>query len=144
MACQRAFPVYQSCVMYNRKVWQRSLDHPKISLILWFTVWKVLMLCIAVWSPGPGYDTSTTLLHSNQDIIINAVLRPELASKPWMRKFIRWDAIYYTQIAQHGYVWEQEWAFGWGFTKLLALVDRGEFRIGLGWISRTEVYSSLV
>lgn len=38
---------------------------------------------------------------------------------------MRWDAIYYVQIAHRGIVFEQEWAFGRGFTKVLAFFARG-------------------
>ena len=43
----------------------------------------------------------------------------------WWTNFVRWDAIYFIQIAHRGVLFEQEWAFGWGFAKLLTLVGRG-------------------
>ena len=105
-------------------IWDHSLDHPKLLLMLWFTLWKLLLLCVALISPGPGYDTSTILFHSNPDLI-----DPTAKSKAYvvasLSKLVRWDAIYFVEIARRGYSWEQEWAFGWGFTKLLALVSKG-------------------
>ncbi len=97
------------------------LNRPKRSLIISFTLWKALLLAVTFASPGPGYDTSTTLLkpHSMHDI--------EVASKTsgLFTKLVRWDAIYFTQVAHRGVVFEQEWAFGWGFTKLIAFLARG-------------------
>ncbi|KAH2444774.1 ER membrane glycoprotein subunit of the GPI transamidase complex-like protein [Aspergillus fumigatus] len=37
-------------------------------------------------------------------------------------RFVRWDSIYFVHAAEHGYVFEQEWAFGYGYTRLLALL----------------------
>lgn len=82
---------------------------------------------IALLSLGPGYDTSTTLL--NLDAISQNISAgtswPQLAIKSYVQKFIRWDAIYFTQIAQRGYLWEQEWAFGWGYTKFISAMTKG-------------------
>ena len=79
---------------------------PRTRLIAYLLVYKVLLLLVAVASPGPGYDTSTTLLHPERGVA---------------RKLVRWDAIYFTQIASRGYSFDQEWAFGWGFTHLIAV-----------------------
>ncbi|KAH2388181.1 hypothetical protein KXW97_007157 [Aspergillus fumigatus] len=38
-----------------------SLNRPYQSLLAVFVFWKALLLLLAVFSPGPGYDTSTTL-----------------------------------------------------------------------------------
>lgn len=98
--------------------WTLTQTHPKVSLVIGFTLWKSLLVASALASPGPGYDTSTSLLkHENRECAIKALTR--------LDKFVRWDAIYFIQIAHRGVVFEQEWAFGWGFTKLLNLVGRG-------------------
>ncbi|KAF2434450.1 hypothetical protein EJ08DRAFT_466941 [Tothia fuscella] len=91
---------------------RRSIHAPFSSLIVLFFAWKALLLAVAFCSPGPGYDTSA-------QIIFGAPLdeRAGLA-----QKLVRWDAIYYTSIATRGYTHEQEWAFGWGFTRLLAFL----------------------
>lgn len=109
------------CVMPTRTICTQILNRPKLSLILCFTLWKALLFTITLASPGPGYDSSATLLkpsptHDFKD-----------PTKIWslLSKFVRWDAIYYIQIAHRGIVFEQEWAFGWGFTKLLAFFARG-------------------
>lgn len=72
-------------------------------------------------SPGPGYDTSTTLLNHKSYL----AFQTDHILSEGLSKFVRWDAVYFTQISLRGYVFEQEWAFGWGFTKLLALLTRG-------------------
>ena len=92
--------------------WSTPLVHPKTSIVLFFTAWKAALIAIALASPGPGYDTSTTLLPSHGDLISDA--------------FVRWDAIFFTQIARRGYLFEHEWAFGWGYTWLLRLASYGE------------------
>ena len=81
------------------------LRWPRLSLTLIFVCWKSLLFTLAQCSPWPGYDTSTVILHPLHN--------------GWAMPFIRWDAIYFTQIAQRGYLFEQEWAFSWGLTRLM-------------------------
>jgi phosphatidylinositol glycan class V len=106
-----------------------SLNHPYKSLLAVFVIWKTLLLLLAVFSPGPGYDTSTTLgrlspdaTNADGDGPFTAILR--LIST----KLTRWDAIYFTEVASRGYIFEQEWAWGLGFTKLINFVANGEGR----------------
>jgi phosphatidylinositol glycan class V len=40
-------------------------------------------------------------------------------------KLTRWDAIYFTKIASRDYLYEQDWAFGWGFTRLIKFFASG-------------------
>ena len=72
-----------------------------------YLFWKSLLFSLALLSPGSGYDTSATLLGPDKPGVIG--------------NFVRWDAIYYTKIAQRGYLFEQEWAFGWGRVLQLAV-----------------------
>lgn len=111
--------------MYNLAAWARPLDHPKWFLVLSFISWKLILICIALTSPGPGYDTSTLLLHPGLNPP-QAKLDSEWEPTSRLRKLVRWDAIYFTQLAGRGYLWEQEWAFGWGFTNLVAVTSRGD------------------
>lgn len=111
--------------MYTLAAWVRPLDHPKGFLVLSFIAWKLILLCIALTTPGPGYDTSTVLLHPYINLAqAKSGFEWEPASR--LRSLVRWDAIFYTQLARHGYLWEQEWAFGWGFTSLVAVTSRGD------------------
>lgn len=92
------------------------------ALITFFIVWKFLLLCIACVSPGSGYDTSTELLlpSVSQHDSISAKILTYVSSK-----LVRWDALYFIRVAQRGYLFEQEWAWGWGFTKFISGVARG-------------------
>ncbi len=102
-------------------------DRPIISLTCCFVLWKTLILLVVLFSPGPGYDTSTLLLDSweasfdGSKTVQNQAERSSRA----VYKFIRWDAIYYTEIARRGRLFEQEWAFGYGHTTLLSRVAAG-------------------
>ncbi|GFF69547.1 conserved hypothetical protein [Aspergillus udagawae] len=96
-----------------------SLDRPYKSLLSVFVFWKTLLLLLAVFSPGPGYDTSTTL-RLNRNAANADLDGPLIASLRLVStKLTRWDAIYFTEVASRGYIFEQEWAFGYGFTKLI-------------------------
>lgn len=97
-----------------------SFKRPIRSLIICFLGWKALLLLIAFASPGLGYDTSTNLIDWNHGgkLLTNS-----------LEKLIRWDAIYYVEVASRGYKFEQEWAFGWGFTRVIALCTTGRMSI---------------
>lgn len=104
--------------------WSSPQDHSFFSLTIYFLFWKALLIGVALMSPGPGYDTSTTLLqHDFEDPYLD--LQADGAISEGWSKFVRWDAIYLTQISLRGYLYEQEWAFGWGYTKLLTFFMRG-------------------
>ncbi|KPI37825.1 GPI mannosyltransferase 2 [Cyphellophora attinorum] len=86
-------------------------DQPLTTLTAIFVLWKSLLFILAVASPGIGYDTSTDLLDWPGGGSVFA-------------KLVRWDAIYFTQMAKDGHVFEQEWAFGVGISGLLSRVSR--------------------
>ncbi|EGC43190.1 proteasome activator subunit 4 [Histoplasma capsulatum var. duboisii H88] len=110
------------------------LDHPLSSLSVLFVFWKLLLLLAVVASPGPGYDTSTTLLPSTASasatdsslLGVGTVIGGGSGWSSSLLKLVRWDAIYFVSIAQRGYIFEQEWAFGYGYTKLLSFLSSGE------------------
>jgi Mannosyltransferase (PIG-V) len=109
----------------QKPLWRRmstlALLHPTISLILLFWAWKALLFAIIVNSPGSGYDTSTTLLPFGVSNTVERSHIPRFSSI--FLRFVRWDSIYFVQIAERGYLFEQEWAFGCGYAKLLSLLS---------------------
>ena len=96
--------------MLLRDIWEDPSRKPRLALFIYFVFWKLLLLLTATTSPGPGYDTSTTLLDTSDGSYLFQRL---------VAKLLRWDAIYFVHVARRGAVYEQEWAFGWGFAKLL-------------------------
>lgn len=82
-----------------------------------FWLWKVLLYLVVTICPGPGYDTSTSLL----SVDANGQSEPLTGSL----KFARWDSIYFLNIAEKGYTYEQEWAFG--YPKLLSWFVSGMY-----------------
>lgn len=104
---------------------------PLRSLALCFAVWKTILYLAILVSPGPGYDTSTLLLGAFQTPIDGSRTvqnRPELPASG-IYKLIRWDALYFTDIARRGRPFEQEWAFGYGYTELLSRFTAGIPRV---------------
>jgi phosphatidylinositol glycan class V len=105
---------------------------PIRSLTALFIAWKSLLLIIALLSPGPGYDTSTQLLVRGYglhqvDLPLRDGHSPTSIGERLVQKLLRWDAIYFATTAERGYQLEQEWAFGWGFTRLLAFLAKCKF-----------------
>ncbi|OHW97780.1 GPI mannosyltransferase 2 [Colletotrichum incanum] len=88
----------------------RHASHPRQTLITAFVAWKALLLAIALGSAvAPSYDTSTTLMLQRNESDISIVTR-----------LTRWDALYFTQSARRGYVFEQEWAFNAGLPAIVS------------------------
>ena len=91
-----------------------------------FGLWKFILFNIVVLAPGLGYDTSSSLLVDlrAQDLFTGGVGDIATGFSPVV-KFVRWDAVYFSQIIRRGYIFEQEWAFGSGFPALVAFIKRG-------------------
>lgn len=104
-----------------------------------------MLYFVVAYCPGVGYDTSTSLISYAANPTGD---HSEPLSGPL--KFARWDAIYFLDIAEKGYIYEQEWAFGWGYTKLLSLFASGTSLLSIpgiviGITDRVEqAFSSLV
>ncbi|ESZ99364.1 GPI mannosyltransferase 2 [Sclerotinia borealis F-4128] len=107
----------------------QPLETPVRTIILCFTLWKVLLLLIAACSPGPGYDTSTSLLLSTLHSVGQKKL--PLVVQYLIGKLVRWDAIYFVRVSNRGYLYEQEWAFGWGFTRMIKFSTMGLGYLGI-------------
>ncbi|TVY27600.1 GPI mannosyltransferase [Lachnellula hyalina] len=120
------------------QLWARSrpFDNPIRSLAALFVVWKCLILVIACCSPGPGYDTSTSLLLPTHESGEGRNL-PTIVQH-LVGRLTRWDAFYYVKAASRGYLFEQEWAFGWGFTRIIALGTTGLEKIGIAHYDGVE------
>ena len=100
-------------------------ERPIAFLLLTFVVWKAIVFALVCIAPGPGYDTSTTLLDTaifapDEQGILFATAN---SVSPTILKFVRWDAIYFTQIARRGHTFEQEWAFGLGLSMPVSAIS---------------------
>ncbi|UDD57108.1 hypothetical protein AFCA_004621 [Aspergillus flavus] len=95
-------------------------DRSYRSLLLIVGSWKALLLLLVVFSPGPAYDTSTALRELGRNAANtdrHGLLTPVLGLLA--TNLTRWDAIYFTEIARRGCLFEQEWAFNLGFASLI-------------------------
>ncbi|QMW44188.1 hypothetical protein G4B11_007608 [Aspergillus flavus] len=95
-------------------------DRSYRSLLLIVVSWKALLLLLVVFSPGPAYDTSTALRELGRNAANtdrHGLLTPVLGLLA--TNLTRWDAIYFTEIARRGCLFEQEWAFNLGFASLI-------------------------
>lgn len=103
------------------------LENPLRSLLTLFVVYKALILFVATFTPGPGYDTST---HLYEDQISKEA--KNCGAIAWVLKVVaknltRWDALFFTRVADKGYVVEQYWAFGYGWTQLISYFSTGKY-----------------
>lgn len=113
--------------MKTQSLLQYGCSHPIATLSALFLAWKSLLLLIVLTSPGLGYDTSSSLLAIGEyeTATRNLSGTPKQIENPWL-KFVRWDAIYFTQMAEHGHVFEQEWAFGIGLSSTVSWIAKSE------------------
>src|SRR5437764_15034683 len=102
-----------------------AMHMPVRLLFLFFVLWKVLLFIAILCSPGPGYDTSATLLKLTDTVPNNEadLLSSARSQNPPLFKLVRWDAIYYSQLSQRGHIFEQEWAFGVGLSRSVSFIS---------------------
>lgn len=111
------------------------LRHSIRTLTLLFLAWKVILDSIIAISPGLGYDTSTNLLAVSSPLTafdadssatwFDSLLSIANSSSSGIWNFVRWDAIYFVRVAERGYLFEQEWAWGYGWTGSLSFLGSG-------------------
>jgi phosphatidylinositol glycan class V len=114
-----------------------ALRNPTQTLIAAFAAWKVFLLAVAVGScfVGAAYDTSASLLAPPLDgrglVGLGNTSTPTAATSisttttTLVTRLTSWDAIYFTQTARRGYLFEQEWAFGTGLPLVIFYLGKG-------------------
>lgn len=100
------------------------LQQPIRSLILIFCAWKALLLFVVYITPGPGYDTGPLVLFRKDGVEPATSTLLYLVNRLCIR-VMRWDSLYFLDSIRHGYVWEQNWAFSWAFTRLISILSSG-------------------
>ncbi|KAF2465406.1 mannosyltransferase [Lindgomyces ingoldianus] len=106
-----------------RAVSKSLLHNPTTRLLLAFLAWKALLILLAAFCPGPGYDTSALILSADNSLRRLRSQSLSLSSRLSLNLF-RWDALYFVKAAQRGYIYEQEWAFSWAYTRILSAATR--------------------
>ena len=66
-----------------------------------------LAICLGTFYLQSDYDSSSTILHRDESMIY---------------QFLRWDSVYFMDIAENGYRLEQQFAFDFGYPALVALL----------------------
>jgi hypothetical protein len=94
-------------------------------LTIIFFVWKLLLLCLAAFCPGPGYDTSA-LVVTNPSFRRHQDLSDLSRSHRLTLNLFRWDAFYFVQASQRSYLYEQDWAFSRTYSQILRITRQCE------------------
>lgn len=114
-----------------------ALHRPVRTLITVFAAWKLLLLLIAAGSTvGPAYDTSGS-------ITLDAASSHNASAPALLARLTSWDAIYFTQVARRGYLFEQEWAFGSGLTIAIEFVVKSKHPSARGGLWQPYVSAML-
>lgn len=101
---------------------ENGKGHIKLLLVA-FAAWKLLLLTLAAFCPGPGYDTSSLILVDPSATRHNNLTNLSRLDRLTLNLF-RWDALYIVKAAERGKLHEQEWAFSWAYSRVLGLVGQ--------------------
>ena len=105
----------------------KRLEETSISRVIRiFWIWKGLLLLVALLAPGQGYDTSTQITF-DQDHSKDSSSWVSKAIEYAVLRLTRWDAIYFASSSWRGYLYEQEWAFSWVFSRLSSKAANGAY-----------------
>lgn len=102
-----AMPVIQRMTT-DQGLPHRQHDIKRLAVV--FVAWKTLLVLLAIFTPGPGYDTSGFVALTRHDPGRVENHSPSLSDRLAL-SHLRWDALYFVKAAQRGYLYEQEWAF---------------------------------
>jgi phosphatidylinositol glycan class V len=114
--------------VFNMATTERERSSCTRQLVVVFCLWKALLLTLAAFCPGPGYDTSALIL-----LDPSANRHKNFSQISWADRLtlnlFRWDALYFVKAAERGKFHEQEWAFSWAYSKLLGFVGQCEWSV---------------
>ncbi|KAK6438192.1 ER membrane glycoprotein subunit of the GPI transamidase complex-like protein [Oleoguttula sp. CCFEE 5521] len=85
-----------------------AVDAARLNRLFW--AWKLLLVLIAIATPGPGYDTSTDLWLAS-DRYTDSLPWFAWPAQRLVSRLVRWDALYFVTSSTRGHQTEQEWAF---------------------------------
>lgn len=94
-----------------------------ITILFILTRTPILFCCFSTRPCPPRYHISQPPLPTYANTYTGAIA--------WILKVVaknltRWDALFFTRVADKGYVVEQYWAFGYGWTQLMSYFSTGE------------------
>ncbi|EUC45859.1 glycosyltransferase family 76 protein [Bipolaris oryzae ATCC 44560] len=96
---------------------QRSISR----LVSLFCLWKGILLTLAAFCPGPGYDTSGLIL-LDASVQRHGHFNVSTRFERFVLNLVRWDALYFVKSAERGLIHEQAWAFSGVYSRLLSIV----------------------
>lgn len=94
-------------------------------LVSLFCLWKSILLTLAAFCPGPGYDTSGLIL-LDTSVQRHDHFNVSTRFERFVLNLLRWDALYFVKSADRGLIHEQAWAFSGVYSRLLGITGRCE------------------
>ncbi|EMD68000.1 hypothetical protein GGP41_001574 [Bipolaris sorokiniana] len=92
-------------------------------LVSLFCLWKSILLTLAAFCPGPGYDTSGLIL-LDTSVQRHDHFNVSTRFERFVLNLLRWDALYFVKSADRGLIHEQAWAFSGVYSRLLGITGR--------------------